>query len=123
MNTRNSSPRKAGNNPAIIITYPSAPCVCVPIRNDTQSCMVLSILSLLFMMLPHYSPCSIMVKNRRHIMTDELMTTEEIAQELKYHIETVRKWIREGKLKATRINRKEYRVRRSELERFLAGKQ
>ncbi len=56
-------------------------------------------------------------------MTDELMTTEEIAQELKYHIETVRKWIREGKLKATRINRKEYRVRRSELERFLAGKQ
>ncbi len=56
-------------------------------------------------------------------MTDELMTTEEIAQELKYHIETVRKWIREGKLKATRINRKEYRVRRSELERFLAEKQ
>jgi excisionase family DNA binding protein len=56
-------------------------------------------------------------------MTDELMTTEEIAQELKYHIETVRKWIREGKLKATRINRKEYRVRRSELERFLTEKQ
>jgi excisionase family DNA binding protein len=56
-------------------------------------------------------------------MTDELMTTEEIAQELKYHIETVRKWIREGKLKATRINRKEYRVRRSELEKFLEEKQ
>ena len=55
-------------------------------------------------------------------MNDELMTTEEIAKELKYHIETVRKWIREGKLKATRINRKEYRVKRSELTRFLAEK-
>jgi excisionase family DNA binding protein len=54
---------------------------------------------------------------------DELLTTEEVAQELKYHIETVRKWIREGKLKATRINRKEYRVRRSELEKFLEEKQ
>lgn len=54
---------------------------------------------------------------------DELLTTEEIAKELKYHIETVRKWIREGKLKAMRINRKEYRVKRSELERFLAEKQ
>jgi excisionase family DNA binding protein len=54
---------------------------------------------------------------------EELLTTEEIAKELKYHIETVRKWIREGKLKATRINKKEYRVKRSELERFLAEKQ
>ena len=54
---------------------------------------------------------------------EELLTTEEIAKELKYHIETVRKWIREGKLKATRINRKEYRVKRSDLERFLAEKQ
>ena len=55
-------------------------------------------------------------------MTDELLTTEEIAGELKYHIETVRKWIREGKLKATKINRKEYRVKRSDLEKFLAEK-
>jgi excisionase family DNA binding protein len=53
---------------------------------------------------------------------DELLTTEEVSQELKYHIETVRRWIREGKLKATRINRKEYRVKRSELEKFLAEK-
>jgi excisionase family DNA binding protein len=56
-------------------------------------------------------------------LLEELLTTEDIAKELKYHIETVRKWIREGKLKATRINRKEYRVKRSELERFLAEKQ
>jgi excisionase family DNA binding protein len=52
-------------------------------------------------------------------MNDELLTTEEIAEELKFHIETVRKWIREKKLKATRINRKEYRVRRSDLDKFL----
>ena len=50
---------------------------------------------------------------------DELLTTEEVARELKYHIVTVRKWIREGKLKATRINRKEYRIKRSDLEKFL----
>lgn len=54
---------------------------------------------------------------------DELLTTEDIAKELKYHIETVRKWIREGRLKAMRINKKEYRVKRSELERFLEEKQ
>jgi excisionase family DNA binding protein len=63
------------------------------------------------------------IRRKGGAILEELLTTEEIAKELKYHIETVRKWIREGKLKATRINRKEYRVKRSELERFLAEKQ
>jgi excisionase family DNA binding protein len=65
----------------------------------------------------------IIIRIKGGAVLDELLTTEEIAKELKYHIETVRKWIREGKLKAMRINRKEYRVKRSELERFLAEKQ
>jgi excisionase family DNA binding protein len=74
------------------------------------------------MMLTCYGQKTIILEKRRRVL-DELLTTEEIAKELKYHIETVRKWIREGKLKATRINKKEYRVKRSELERFLAEKQ
>jgi excisionase family DNA binding protein len=74
------------------------------------------------MMLTQYWQRTI-IRKKGGALLEELLTTEEIAKELKYHIETVRKWIREGKLKATRINRKEYRVKRSELERFLAEKQ
>ena len=48
----------------------------------------------------------------------ELLTTEDIAQYLGYHIETIRLYIREGKLKAIRIGR-EYRVRREDFEEFL----
>ncbi len=42
-------------------------------------------------------------------MGTEWLTVEEIAQELKMHVDTVRGWIREGKLKATRFGR-DYRT-------------
>jgi excisionase family DNA binding protein len=54
---------------------------------------------------------------------DELLTVAEVAQRLKLHQETVRRWIREGKLPAIRLGRTQagYRVRKSDLQLFLAG--
>jgi excisionase family DNA binding protein len=51
-------------------------------------------------------------------MSNELLTVERVAEELSVHPKTVRTWIREGKLVAVDLG-KEYRVRRSDLDRFL----
>jgi len=51
-------------------------------------------------------------------MSTEWLTVEEIAQQLKMHVDTVRGWIREGKLKATRFGR-DYRVRREDFDKFV----
>ena len=52
---------------------------------------------------------------------DEWLTVAEITRELKVHEETVRRWIRSGALPATLLRniRTGYRVRRSDLERFM----
>lgn len=52
-------------------------------------------------------------------MADELLTIDEVATELKLHADTVRRYIREKKLKIIRIAPNSVRIRRSELERFL----
>jgi excisionase family DNA binding protein len=54
----------------------------------------------------------------RQEMSTEWLTVEEIAQELKMHVDTVRGWIRDGKLKATRFGR-DYRIRRVDYEQFI----
>jgi excisionase family DNA binding protein len=51
-------------------------------------------------------------------MSIEWLTVEEIAQQLKMHVDTVRGWIREGKLKATRFGR-DYRVKREDFDKFV----
>jgi excisionase family DNA binding protein len=50
---------------------------------------------------------------------DELAvyTADEAAERLNLHVKTVRRYIREGKLKAKRIG-KEYRITRADLEEF-----
>ena len=48
----------------------------------------------------------------------EWLTLQEIADELKLHIETVREWVRTKRLTAYRVGR-DYRVKRSDLDRFL----
>ena len=53
-------------------------------------------------------------------LADELLKITEVAAELKLHPDTVRRYIKEGKLKATKIGGTRVRVRRSELDRFLA---
>lgn len=51
-------------------------------------------------------------------MADELLTIDQVATELQLHPDTVRRYIREKKLKPTRVGGR-LRIRRSELDRFL----
>lgn len=52
-------------------------------------------------------------------MADELLTIDEVAAELKLHPDTIRRYIREKKLKSVRVGGTAIRVRRSEMERFI----
>jgi excisionase family DNA binding protein len=53
---------------------------------------------------------------------DPLMTVPEVAATLRLHPDTVRRWLRAGQLPAVNLGgRRGYRVRRSELDRFLAA--
>ena len=53
-------------------------------------------------------------------LTDELLKITEVAAELKIHPDTVRRYIKDGKLTPTRLGGTRLRIRRSELNRFLA---
>jgi len=58
-------------------------------------------------------------KNGGDALSDELLTLQQVADEMQLHIETIRAWVREKKLPAYKISAREYRVRRSDLEKFL----
>lgn len=54
---------------------------------------------------------------------DALMTVPEVAEYLRVDPETVRRWLREGQLPGIHLSRAAgWRVRRSDLERFLDGR-
>lgn len=50
-------------------------------------------------------------------MTEQLLTTDEAADYLRVHVETVRFWIRTGRLAAVKVGRG-WRIRRGDLERI-----
>jgi excisionase family DNA binding protein len=50
-------------------------------------------------------------------LSQELLSIFEIAERLNLHVKTVRNYVRDGKLKATRIG-KQYRISRTDLEAF-----
>jgi excisionase family DNA binding protein len=52
---------------------------------------------------------------------DRWMTLAEIAAELRMSPATIRSWVSQGTLQATRAGRRKWLVRRSELDRLLAG--
>lgn len=52
-------------------------------------------------------------------MEDELLTIEQVAEALKLHPDTIRRYIREKKMRAVRLSATNLRVRRSELDRFI----
>lgn len=55
---------------------------------------------------------------------DELLTVSAVAEKLGVHIETVRRWIRDGDLPAIRFARKTgYRIRASDLAIFLEDRE
>ena len=51
------------------------------------------------------------------IMTSSLYSAEQVAAMLNLHVKTVRRYVRDGRLKAKRIG-KEYRITRADLEAF-----
>ena len=56
------------------------------------------------------------------MVDDSWLTVTEITQRLKVHRETVRRWLRDGRLEGRNFGGKMgYRVRARDLERFLAG--
>ena len=54
-------------------------------------------------------------------MADELLTVTEVAALLKLNEQTVRKWLREGRLPGIYLGTRQagWRVRRADVERFL----
>lgn len=50
-------------------------------------------------------------------MSSFLYTADEVAERLNMHVKTIRRYIRDGRLKARRIG-KEYRVTRADLDEF-----
>ena len=56
-------------------------------------------------------------------MTEELLTVAEVAKRMKVHPETVREWLRTGRMRGYRPGGSKlgWRIRVSEIERFLAA--
>lgn len=48
---------------------------------------------------------------------EEVLTADEVADYLRVHLTTVRRWCREGELPAVKVGRS-YRVRRADLDRW-----
>lgn len=53
-------------------------------------------------------------------MTQQYYSVDQVADLLGLHVKTVRAYVREGRLAATRIG-KQYRIRRQDLEEFTGG--
>jgi len=50
-------------------------------------------------------------------MATDLLTVKEVAQRLKVNPQTVRRWIRAGLIPASRVGRRQWRVRGDDMER------
>lgn len=53
-------------------------------------------------------------------INDELLKPKQVADELQLNILTVYRYIRKEKLRVVRLSAREFRIRRSELNRFLS---
>ena len=54
---------------------------------------------------------------------DELLKPKDVAQELGVHLWTIYRYIRQQKLHVIRLSAREFRIRCSELERFLQARE
>lgn len=52
---------------------------------------------------------------------EPLLTLDEVANILQLHVITIRKFVLAGKIRASQLGNKEYRVRQSDLEAFIEG--
>jgi excisionase family DNA binding protein len=94
--------------------------VCVGrVPGCSSTCGAVSLYSLIILL---YNPvCSLLLAiGQRGVVdtaTEELLSPEEVGERLGVSVYTVRRWIKEGKLRAFRPG-KEYRVRLADLEEF-----
>lgn len=51
-------------------------------------------------------------------MSKDWLTADEVAEDLRVHVATVREWIRQKKLKAAKFGR-DYRIKRQDYEEFI----
>jgi len=54
---------------------------------------------------------------------EELLTVDEAAEIMKVHPRTIRGYVNSGELAVVMIGKREYRIRRSELNRFIREKE
>ena len=54
---------------------------------------------------------------------DEMLTADEVARIMKVNIRTVRQWVADGELGVVWIGKREYRIARSELNKFIKERQ
>ena len=54
-------------------------------------------------------------------LAEEMLTIKQVAAELQLHPDTIRRFIREEKLKATKVGGTSIRIKRSDLNAFLDG--
>ena len=52
------------------------------------------------------------------VLSKDWLTVEEIADDLRVHVSTVRDWIKQKKLKAAKFGR-DYRIRKEDYEEFI----
>ncbi len=57
------------------------------------------------------------------MLDDEMLTADEVARIMKVNIRTVRQWVSNGELAIISIGKREYRIARSELNRFIRERQ
>jgi len=60
-----------------------------------------------------------MSRNKAVQTNDELLKPKQVADELQLNILTIYRYIRNEKLRVVRLSAREFRIRRSELDRFL----
>jgi excisionase family DNA binding protein len=60
-----------------------------------------------------------MSPNQQLQTEDEFLKPKQVAEELDLNIETIYRYIRSQQLRIVRLSAREYRIRRSELNRFL----
>lgn len=57
------------------------------------------------------------------MIEERIFTVDQVAELLSYHRKTVIKWITDGELVASKLGRREYRIRKSDLDDFMRRKQ
>jgi len=55
-------------------------------------------------------------------VSDELLTLAQVAEITQFHVETIRRFVRQKKLPAIKISSREYRVKRSALDKWLENR-